>query len=269
MELSASYSHRFGARPALFVYAGLPGEPAFGPPAFMHRMSIMDSPEAPISHHWLDSTHITFGVVTAGLVFGDVKLEGVALQRPRARPASLEHRDRAARFDRRAPVLEPDAATSRCRRAGRISSAPSSSSRTRIRTRWSASAIYTRRFGGDAMVVDDARLGPARRRRRLRRSKAPPGSACGPCSAAPRSTENDELTFAGGHHGPRYTVGKVSLGAIRDFRVAPQRPARPRRPICAELRPRRARGALWRQPERRDGVHPAEDRLTGPPERAK
>ena len=37
----------------------------------MHRLSIMDSPEAPISHHWLDSTHITFGVVTAGLVLGD------------------------------------------------------------------------------------------------------------------------------------------------------------------------------------------------------
>ena len=33
---------------------------AFGPPAFMHRMSSMDSPEAPISHHWLDSTHISF-----------------------------------------------------------------------------------------------------------------------------------------------------------------------------------------------------------------
>jgi hypothetical protein len=41
----------------------------------MHRASIMDSPEAPITHHWLDSTHITFGVVTAGVVVGDWKLE--------------------------------------------------------------------------------------------------------------------------------------------------------------------------------------------------
>ena len=35
----------------------------------------MDSPEAPITHHWLDSTHISFGVVTAGVVLGGVKME--------------------------------------------------------------------------------------------------------------------------------------------------------------------------------------------------
>ncbi len=66
---------RSGPNASVFLYAGLPGEPAFGPPAFMHRMAIADSPEAPITHHWLDSTHITFGVVTAGVIVGDVKLE--------------------------------------------------------------------------------------------------------------------------------------------------------------------------------------------------
>ncbi len=60
MELSASASQNIGPRSSVFLYAGLPGEPAFGPPAFMHREAIMDLPEAPISHHWLDSTHITF-----------------------------------------------------------------------------------------------------------------------------------------------------------------------------------------------------------------
>ena len=75
MELSASYSHPIGEGSSAFLYAGLPGEPAFGPPAFMHRLSIMDSPEAPISHHWLDSTHVSFGVVTAGLVVDGFKLE--------------------------------------------------------------------------------------------------------------------------------------------------------------------------------------------------
>ena len=75
MELSASYSHRLSDRDSVFVYGGLPGEPAFGPPAFMRRLSIMDSPEAPISHHWLDSTHITFGIVTAGVILGNVKVE--------------------------------------------------------------------------------------------------------------------------------------------------------------------------------------------------
>ena len=36
----------------------------------------MDSPEALITHHWLDSTHITFGVATLGAVWRNVKLEG-------------------------------------------------------------------------------------------------------------------------------------------------------------------------------------------------
>jgi hypothetical protein len=75
MELSASVSQNIGPKSSVFVYAGLPGEPAFGPPAFMHREAILDSPEAPISHHWLDSTHISFGVVTAGAVLDRVKLE--------------------------------------------------------------------------------------------------------------------------------------------------------------------------------------------------
>jgi hypothetical protein len=75
MELSAAASENIGQRSSIFIYAGLPGEPAFGPPAFMHREAIMDSPEAPISHHWLDSTHITFGVLTAGLVHDRLKVE--------------------------------------------------------------------------------------------------------------------------------------------------------------------------------------------------
>jgi hypothetical protein len=81
MELAASYSFPFGRaehRRSAFVYGGLPGEPALGPTTFMHRASGMYSPEAPISHHWLDSTHITFGVLTGGVVLGDVKLEASA-----------------------------------------------------------------------------------------------------------------------------------------------------------------------------------------------
>jgi hypothetical protein len=76
MELALSYSRPLSESSSVFVYGGLPGEPALGPPAFMHRLSGEDNPEAPISHHWLDSTHITYGVVTAGYVYGNVKLEG-------------------------------------------------------------------------------------------------------------------------------------------------------------------------------------------------
>ena len=80
MELAATYSVPFGAddKGSVFGYAGLPGEPALGPPAFMHRASGVAIPEAPLTHHWLDSTHITFGVVTLGATYGGVKLEGSA-----------------------------------------------------------------------------------------------------------------------------------------------------------------------------------------------
>ncbi len=79
MELSASYSISSGNR-SLFVYGGLPGEPALGPPAFMHRFSGVPFPSAPITHHWLDSSHITFGVLTAGAVVGGAKLEASAFR---------------------------------------------------------------------------------------------------------------------------------------------------------------------------------------------
>jgi len=75
MELSAAYSHALSSEVSVFLYVGLPGEPAFGPPAFLHRLSILDSPEAPITHHWLDSTHISYGVVTTGFVHDTWKIE--------------------------------------------------------------------------------------------------------------------------------------------------------------------------------------------------
>ena len=75
-ELSISYSQKFGPDWSAYLYVGYPGEPALGPPAFMHRLSAMDNPDAPISHHWQDSTHITFGVVTMGWVWRDLKIEG-------------------------------------------------------------------------------------------------------------------------------------------------------------------------------------------------
>ncbi len=78
-ELSLSLSQKFEHDFSGYIYFGYPGEPALGPPAFMHRPSAMDDPDAPIGHHWQDSTHITFGVATAGLVwsrFGGIKIEG-------------------------------------------------------------------------------------------------------------------------------------------------------------------------------------------------
>jgi len=75
-ELSISFSQKFDSDLSAYFYFGYPGEPALGPPAFMHRLSAMDDPDAPISHHWQDSTHITFGVATLGAQWRDVKIEG-------------------------------------------------------------------------------------------------------------------------------------------------------------------------------------------------
>jgi hypothetical protein len=75
-ELSVSYSQKFTQDLSSYLYFGYPGEPALGPPTFMHRLSAMDDPDAPISHHWQDSTHITFGVATAGAQWKDLKVEG-------------------------------------------------------------------------------------------------------------------------------------------------------------------------------------------------
>jgi hypothetical protein len=75
MEMAASYSHPLSDTDSLFLYGGYPGEPALGPATYMHRISAEDDPVTPISHHWLDSTHVSFGVVTAGFVRDQWKLE--------------------------------------------------------------------------------------------------------------------------------------------------------------------------------------------------
>ncbi len=76
MELAASYTRPLSGSLALELYAAPAGEPALGPPAFMHRASAASDPLAPLGHHWQDSTHISFGVLTAGLFTRKVKVEG-------------------------------------------------------------------------------------------------------------------------------------------------------------------------------------------------
>src|SRR3989449_3795182 len=76
MELATLYERPVGRNLGLSVYLAPVGEPAVGPVAFPHRPSAADDPLAPIAHHWQDGTHITFGVVTAGVFTRAVKLEG-------------------------------------------------------------------------------------------------------------------------------------------------------------------------------------------------
>jgi hypothetical protein len=74
--LTIGYTQMLSKNADLSAYFGYPGEPALGPPAFMHRISTMNNPDAPLGHHWQDATHITFGVGTLGFRYKNFKIEG-------------------------------------------------------------------------------------------------------------------------------------------------------------------------------------------------
>jgi hypothetical protein len=220
MELSASVSQNIGPKSSLFLYAGLPGEPAFGPPSFMHRESIMDSPEAPISHHWLDSTHISFGVATGGIVLDRVKLE-------------------ISRFNGR----EPD------QHRWNIETGPLDS--TSLRLSWNPTAQLALQASW-GHFIEPEQLEPGVDQKRLSASvlyarEVAPGWKVAGTLAWGRKTvehhkddalaaeasikhagwtlfgrgeiaENRELVDV--QTGPAFRVGKVSVGAVRDFRIA-------------------------------------------------
>ena len=76
MELGALYQREISKGLAWSLYAAPSGEPALGPVAFMHRPSAMDNPGAPLSHHWQDATHVSFGVLTGGVYSRKWQLEG-------------------------------------------------------------------------------------------------------------------------------------------------------------------------------------------------
>jgi hypothetical protein len=76
MELAARVDVNISDDASVFLYGGPVGEPALGPSAFMHRGSARYNPEAPITHHWFDSNHITYGVATVGYASRQFQLEG-------------------------------------------------------------------------------------------------------------------------------------------------------------------------------------------------
>ena len=80
MELAARFDFNIGEKASWFVYGGPVGEPALGPSAFMHRGSAKNNSEPPITHHWFDSTHITYGVVTTGIATPHWQIEASAFR---------------------------------------------------------------------------------------------------------------------------------------------------------------------------------------------
>jgi hypothetical protein len=80
MELAARVDVSVSDDVTAFAYGGPVGEPALGPSAFMHRRSAKYNPEAPITHHWFDSTHITYGVITGGVATNALQFEASAFR---------------------------------------------------------------------------------------------------------------------------------------------------------------------------------------------
>jgi hypothetical protein len=220
MELSASYAHRLDATNSVFVYGGLPGEPAFGPPAFMHRMAAMDSPEAPLTHHWFDSTHITFGVVTAGWVHDDWKLEASQF---RGREPDEE------RYDIETGDLDSTSVRLSWNPTENLSlqtswadiESPEALHPDDDEERWSVSGIYTRRLGDAGWWSTTLAFSNKERSDGVSLDAWLAEAAWHPNDrwtffARGEAIETDEL---GAHHGPVENVQRLSLGAVRDFRI--------------------------------------------------
>jgi hypothetical protein len=75
MALGFHYTHQLSENTRIEAYFAPVGDPALGPVAFPHRASAMELPQAPLSHHWQDSTHIADEVVTLGVAYQKIKLE--------------------------------------------------------------------------------------------------------------------------------------------------------------------------------------------------
>lgn len=221
MELSASYSLPVGDTGSVFVYGGLPGEPAFGPPAFMHRPAAMDSPEAPLTHHWFDSTHITFGVVTGGFVSGRWKVEASAF---RGREPDEERWNiETGELDSRSVRLSFNPTANWALQASWADIiSPEALEPHHDEERLSLSALYTR-------PLDYGRLSAsfawARKEKKPNDLTLDAWLFEGAWQLDDRWTlftraeqiDTDELSGHG--HGPVYTVRKLSVGAIHDWRL--------------------------------------------------
>jgi hypothetical protein len=66
MNLGAELTHSLGATMLSFEAYAV-GPAPYGPPMFMHRPSAAENPAVPLSHHYLDASHITTGVLSFGV----------------------------------------------------------------------------------------------------------------------------------------------------------------------------------------------------------
>ena len=219
MELASSYSQKLNDQTSAFLYVGYPGEPALGPTAFMHRASAMDDPAAPITHHWLDSTHVTFGVATFGLVLGDWKLE--VSQFTGREPDKFRFNFDPPRMDSTSARISynPDEHWSLQTSWGHLNS-PELLEPTTDETRYTASATYVTDFGEESSLASTVAWGQKslstgpRLNGLLAEAELKPADLWTVFSQA-EWEENAELVS-----GRVSRVGDFVLGGIRDFSLA-------------------------------------------------
>jgi Cu/Ag efflux protein CusF len=70
MELAAEYARPITDHTIGYVYVAPMGDPSLGPVAYPHRASASEIPQAALSHHVQDSTHIAGSVMTIGAQSG-------------------------------------------------------------------------------------------------------------------------------------------------------------------------------------------------------
>lgn len=75
LELAVAWQRPLSRVVSFRGYLAPVGEPPVGPTAYTHRLSSSALPTAPLSHHNLDSTHLSTDVVAAGFGFGPVTIE--------------------------------------------------------------------------------------------------------------------------------------------------------------------------------------------------
>ena len=75
MALAMQYAVPLSETTLFQAYIAPVGDPALGPVAFPHRASASELPQAPLGHHWQDSSHIANEVVTVGVKHNWLRLE--------------------------------------------------------------------------------------------------------------------------------------------------------------------------------------------------
>lgn len=151
-ELSVNYTQRIAKDADISLSFGYPGEPALGPPVFMHRLSAMNNPDAPLSHHYSDATHITFGTSTLGFRYKDIKLEGSVFTG--REPDEYRYNFDAMRFDSYSLRLSYNPSKEWALQVsnGWIHSPESAEPQQNV-DRFTASAIYTKMLNDDSFIA--------------------------------------------------------------------------------------------------------------------